>query len=46
MSGTSVSLDQMAMMANECIIRREQFLAHMTLRRVAKCLPLFVRQSF
>jgi len=41
MRGTSVSLGQMTMIANACI-RRERFLAHVTLRPVVKCVPLFV----
>jgi len=43
MRGTSVSPGQITMIANVCIIRRERFLAHVTLRRAAKCLSLFVR---
>ena len=42
----TVSIDEMAMIAYLCAIRRERFLANVTTRRATVHLPLFFRHCF
>jgi len=46
MRWTAVSTDEMTMIVDSRIVRRERFLADVTTRRATVCLPLLFRQRF
>ena len=46
MRWTAVSTDEMTMIVDSRIVRRERFLADVTMHRATVCLPLLFRQRF